>query len=460
MNTNTLHNPFKDKTLARLLIKFSAPAMAGMFVNALYNILSRIFVGQDMGANGLAGITILFPLGILYIAFSALIGVGSNAIFSIRLGEKRLDEAQRILGNGFVLLTIVSVGLTCISYLFLDEFLIFLGADSTVLPYARDYARFVLPGYCLFGIAAGMNNFIRSAGYPKTAMATQFIGAFINLILGPLFIFYFHWGMKGAAGATVCGQAVSFIWIALFFLVRGGVYKLRLSCCRLHGYIVLACIAVGFSQFAFQIASSALNVILNHALLKYGGTLAISATGIAISVNTLVLMPLLGIAQGTQPLIGYNHGARKYKTAIQTLKMAIRWGVYITTIGWLLIELFATPIASIFNAQDTDLISLSSRVLRILNLLLPLVPLQVMSTSFFQAINSPLKAAFLSLSRQVLFVIPLLFILPLFWKLDGVLFAPVVADALSTILSVWLLKRYFHAHRQNFFFSRRFSYKK
>jgi len=188
--------------------------------------------------------------------------------------------------------------------------------------------------------------------------------------------------------------------------------------------------------------------------------LAISATGIAISVNTLVLMPLLGIAQGTQPLIGYNHGARKYKTAIQTLKMAIRWGVYITTIGWLLIELFATPIASIFNAQDTDLISLSSRVLRILNLLLPLVPLQVMSTSFFQAINSPLKAAFLSLSRQVLFVIPLLFILPLFWKLDGVLFAPVVADALSTILSVWLLKRYFHAHRQNFFFSRRFSYKK
>ncbi len=454
MNTK---NPFKDKALSSLLIKFSAPAMAGMFVNALYNIISRIYVGQDVGANGLAGITVLFPLGLLFLGFSALIGVGSNALFSIRLGEKNHEEAQRILGNGFTLLTLVSVVLTVFSYLFLDPFLSFLGADEQILPYARDYALVVLPGYLLFGIGAGLNNFIRSSGRPKTAMATQFIGAFINIALGPLFIFGFHWGIKGAAAATVCGQTVSFMWVMWFFTGGDSIYRLRWKDCFLKKSIVTQTLAIGFSQFAFQIATSLLNVILNHALLKYGGNLAISAVGIAVSVNTLVLMPLLGIAQGAQPLIGYNHGARKYKTSIQTLKMAIRWGTVIASVGFVLIEVFAGPIATVFNSQDTALITLSARVLRIFNLFLPVISLQILATCFFQAINRPLKAALLSLSRQILLVIPLVLILPLFFKLDGVFLAPAVADAVSTVLAIILLKRYFDKHHQNFFFSRKHS---
>ena len=448
-------NPFKDKALSSLLIKFSAPAVAGMFVNALYNIISRIYVGQDVGADGLAGITILFPLGLLFMGFSALIGVGSNALFSIRLGEKNNEEAQHILGNGFVLLTAVSAAMTVFSYLFLDPFLAFLGADEQILPFARDYALVVLPGYLLFGIGAGMNHFIRSSGRPKIAMATQFIGAFINLVLGPIFIFGLHWGIKGAAAATVCGQVVSFAWVMWFFTGGNSLFRLRWRDFALKRTIVLETLAIGFSQFAFQIASSLLNVILNHALLKYGGNLAISAVGIAVSVNTLVVMPLIGISQGAQPLIGYNHGARKYKTSIQTLKMAIRWGTVITTLGFIGIEVFAVPIATVFNAQDTALITLSARVLRIFNLLLPIVSLQVLATSFFQAINRPLKAAFLSLSRQILLVIPLVLILPIFFKLNGVLFAPVIADAISTLLAVILLKRHFDKHRQNFFFSKK-----
>ena len=448
-------NPFKGRTLAQLLVKFSAPAVAGMFVNALYNIISRIYVGQDVGANGLAGITILFPLGLLYMGFSALIGVGANSLFSIRLGEKKEDEAQRILGNAFILLILVAGVLTVGSYLFLDPVLTFLGADSEVLPFARDYAWVVLPGYFLFAIGVGMNNFIRSSGHPKTAMCTQLIGAFINLVLGPVFIFMLHWGIKGAAAATVCGQVVSFIWILLFFTGQRSFYRLRWKFFRLRTDIVWGCMAIGFSQFAFQLASGLLNIILNHALLKYGGNVAISAAGIAVSVNTVILLPLVGISQGAQPLIGYNHGARKYATAIQTLKMAIRWGMVVTTTGFILTEVFARPIAAVFNAQDLALVDMASRAIRLFNLLLAIVPLQMMTTSFFQAINQPLKAAFLSLSRQVLFLIPLVLILPTFLGLTGVFLAPACADVISTLISVKMLKAFFDKHGQNFFFSKK-----
>ncbi len=452
---STAKNPFKDKKLSHLLVRFSAPAVAGMFANALYNIISRIYVGQDVGAEGLAAITLLFPLGLIYMGFSALIGVGSNALFSIRLGEKRTEEARYILGNGFVLLTLVSGVITVLSYAFLDPILSLLGADEQVLPFARAYAEVVFPGYLLFGIGAGMNHFIRSSGRPKTAMATQLIGAFINLVFGPIFIFTLHWGIRGAAAATVLGQAISFLWVMWFFIRGNTLYRLRLNYCALKKRIVLGCMAIGFSQFAFQLASSALNFILNHALLRYGGNVAVSSMGIAISVNTLILMPLLGISQGAQPLIGYNHGARKYKTAIQTLKMALRWSMWITTTGFVVIEVFAVPIAAVFNSTDTILVAMASRTIRILNIFLPILPLQIMATSFFQAINQPLKAALLSLSRQVLLVIPLVFILPLFWKLDGVFLAPVVADAIATMLAVYMLHRFFAKHGLTLFLKKK-----
>ncbi len=453
--TQSIKNPFKDKKLARLLFKFSAPAVAGMFVNALFNIISRIYVGQDVGAVGIAAITVIFPIGLLYMGFSALIGIGSNALFSIRLGEKRNDEALRVLGNGFILLIIAAGLVTSFSYLFLDKLLGFCGADETILPYAHLYSVWVFPGYFLFAIGAGMNHFIRSSGRPKTAMATQFIGAFINLIAAPLFIFKLGLGIQGAALATVCGQVISFSWVMYCLTGHRSQYRLMWHNFKLKLQIVLDVLAIGFSQFAFQLSTAILNVILNHALLKYGGNLAISAMGVALSVNTIIIMPTLGISQGAQPLIGYNHGARKFTTAIHTLKMALRWGMLVTTAGFILLEIFARPVASIFNAQDTALIDMAGRVIRIVNILLPLVPLQMMATTFFQAINQPLKAAFLSLSRQILLVIPLVLILPLFWGLNGVFLAPVVADGISTLLAVYLLKRFFNAHGQNVFFKKK-----
>ncbi len=451
----TLKNPFKDKKLSKLLFKYSAPAVAGMFVNALFNIISRIYVGQDVGAVGIAAITVIFPIGLLYMGFSALIGIGSNSLFSIRLGEKRPNEALRVMGNGFILLIIMAGFVTSISYLFLDKLLLFCGADEVILPYSREYAMWAFPGYFVFAVGAGMNHFIRSSGRPKTAMATQFIGAFINLIAAPLFIFKMGLGIKGAALATVCGQVISFSWVMYCLTGHRAVYRLMWHNFKLKLQIVLDVVAIGFSQFVFQMASGVLNVILNHALLKYGGNLAISAMGVALSVNTIIIMPTMGISQGAQPLIGYNHGARKYKTSIHTLKMALRWGMLVTTAGFILLEIFARPIAAIFNGQDTALIDLASRVIRFINLLLPIVPLQMMATTFFQAINQPLKAALLSLSRQVLLVIPLVLILPLFWGLDGVFLAPVVADGISTLLAVLLLKKFFNKHGQTVFFKKK-----
>ncbi len=450
-----IKNPFKDKKLSKLLFKFSAPAVAGMFVNALFNIISRIYVGQDVGAVGIAAITVIFPIGLLYMGFSALIGIGSNALFSIRLGEKKHDEALRVLGNGFILLILMAGLVTSVSYVFLDPLLRFCGADEVILPYAHLYSVWVFPGYFLFAIGAGMNHFIRSSGRPKTAMATQFIGAFINLIAAPLFIFKMGLGVKGAALATVCGQVVSFSWVMYCLTGHRAVYRLMWHNFKLKLQIALDVMAIGFSQFAFQMASGALNVILNHALLKYGGNLAISAMGVALSVNTIVIMPTMGISQGAQPLIGYNHGARKYKTSIQTLKMALRWGMLVTTVGFILLEIFACPVAAIFNGTDTALIDMAGRVIRVVNILLPLVPLQMMATTFFQAINQPLKAAFLSLSRQILLVIPLVLILPLFMGLDGVFLAPVVADGISTLLAVVLLKNFFNKHGQTVFFKKK-----
>ncbi|MBR2081470.1 MAG: MATE family efflux transporter [Elusimicrobiaceae bacterium] len=451
----SIKNPFKDKKLSKLLFKFSAPAVAGMFVNALFNIISRIYVGQDVGAVGIAAITVIFPIGLLYMGFSALIGIGSNALFSIRLGEKRHEEALRVMGNGFILLILMAGLVTSFSYTFLDKLLFFCGADEAVLPYSRLYATWVFPGYFLFAIGAGMNHFIRSSGRPKTAMATQFIGAFINFMAAPLFIFKLGLGIQGAALATVCGQVISFSWVIYCLTGHRSIYRLMWKNFALKLQIALDVMAIGFSQFAFQMASGALNVILNHALLKYGGNLAISAMGIALSINTIIIMPTAGISQGAQPLIGYNHGARKYKTSIQTLKMALRWGMLVTTVGFILLELFARPIAAIFNSTDTALIDLAGRVIRMVNILLPIVPLQMMATTFFQAINQPLKAAFLSLSRQILLVIPLVLILPLFWGLDGVFLAPVVADAISTLLAVVLLKNFFKAHGQTVFFKKK-----
>ena len=449
-------NPFKDKTISRLLIKFSAPAVAGMFVNALHNIISRIYIGRSLGALGIAGIAIVFPLAILFMALSVLIGIGSNALFSICLGRKDEERARYILGNAFVYLSIFALISVTSVFFFLDDILVAFGATPEILPYAVTYTKPLLIGYALAMVTMGLNHFIRSSGHPKTAMATQIIGAVINLILAPVFIFAFKWGMAGAAWAVVIGQTLSSVWVMAFLIGKKTKYRLELKYLNTDFTLFTDSIKIGFSQFIFQIATSLLNIILNHSLVRYGGNLAVSAMGIVVAINTIIIMPVIGISQGAQPLIGYNYGARKYNTSIQTLKMAIRWSVVITVLGFVLTEIFAKQFVSVFNSTDNDLITMSSSALRYFNIMLPLVPLQILATVFFQATNKPLKALILSLSRQVLLLIPAVLILPLFLGLNGVFIATPMADFVSIVLSSYMLRKYFIKHKQNFFFSNRF----
>ena len=449
-------NPFKDRTISRLLTKFSAPAVAGMFVMALHNIISRIYIGHSVGALGIAGIAIVFPLAILFMALSVLIGIGSNALFSIYLGRKDEEKARYTLGNAVVYLSLVAVFALIISYIFLKDILVAFGATPEILPYAITYTKPLLIGNAMAMVTMGLNHFIRSSGHPKTAMATQIIGAFINLILAPLFIFVFDMGMAGAAWAVVCGQICSSVWVMVFLIGKKTKYRLQLKYLNTDLILFTDSIKIGFSQFIFQLATSLLNIILNHSLVKYGGNLAVSAMGIVIAINTIIIMPVIGISQGAQPLVGYNYGARKYNTAIQTLKMAIRWSVIVTVIGFLLTEIFAKQFVSIFNSTDKALIDMAASALRYFNIMLPLVPMQILTTAFFQATNKPLKALILSLSRQVLLLIPAVLVLPLFWGLKGVFIATPVADFVSIVLSSYMLRKYFIKHKQNFFFSKKF----
>ncbi len=455
-NTTVKHNPFKARNLSSLLVKFSAPAVAGMFVSALFNIITRVYIGHEFGSPGIASITLLFPMGFFFMAFCILIGVGSNALFSIRLGEKKEDEARQIIGNALVMLSLISFSIMTLMYIFRIPMLHFLGADDVTMPYVLPYLTVVLPGYALFNIGAGMNNFIRSAGHPKTAMATQFIGAFLNLTVAPLTIFVLHWGMAGAGWATVCGQVVSFAWVMLFFCTKSNKFHLHWRFMRLKWNIIWDSMKIGVSQSVFQLASSAMNYLLNHALLRYGGNMAVSAMGIAISANAIFIMPQLGLSQGAQPLIGYNYGARKFSTAFHTLKMALRWGFIFGLVGTVATLGFAPQIVKIFNSTDQELIKMSAYAMRVMNILMAFDALQILGTSFFQAINKPVRAAVLSLSRQILFLIPLVLVLPLFFGLNGVFFAPVSADVLSCLLTYFMLRGYFAKYKQNFFLGKKF----
>ncbi|MBQ3834577.1 MAG: MATE family efflux transporter [Elusimicrobia bacterium] len=444
-------NPFLSTSLSSLLFKFSAPAVAGMIANALYNIIARLLVGNEVGHLGIAGITVTFPITIIFMAFSAFIGVGGNALFSIALGKKKYGEAENIMGNTIILLVSVSIAIAIFTYLFLDELLILFGASENVLPYAKEYMDVAVIGFTLWSIGAGMNHFIRSSGHPKIALMTQIIGNVVNVIVGPLFIYILHWGMTGAALAGIFGQVSSFIWIFLFFFGKKSTYKIKVKYFVLKLNIIFAAFAIGVSQLVFQLSSCFLNLILNRSLVYYGGDTALAAIGIVMAVNSLILFTVFGISQGTQPLVGYNYGARHFSTAIQTTKMAIRWSSIILIIGFFITEIFAVPIVKLFNSTDENLIAMAARGLRFVNFMLPVISFHIFGSTYFQAINKPVQATFLSLARQVLLLIPFVLILPLFFGLDGVFLATTFADFFACLISAILLYHYFHKYNQKLF---------
>jgi len=439
-----------DGNIVNLLFKFSIPAIVGMLVNALYNVVDRIFIGQGVGSLGIAGITIGFPIMIVMMAFGMLIGLGATSLVSIRLGERKKEEAELIAANAMMLLIIISLLLSMIGLVFLNPLLKFFGASENVLPYAREYLRIILCGSLFSGIGFGINNLIRGEGNPRYAMFSMLIGAITNTVLDPIFIFVFGWGIMGAALATIISQALSAIWVMYYFLSGRSLLKLHFKNLRLKMDIVVKIIAIGSAPFAMQIAASVLTVILNNSLLRYGGDVAISAMGIINSISMLILMPIFGINQGAQPIIGYNYGAKKFERVKQTLKLAIFAATFVVVIGFIVSRVFPQQLIRLFNNKDEELVRIGVRGLQIFLAFLPIVGFQIVSANYFQAVGKPKHAMFLSLSRQVILLIPAVLILPRFFQLDGVFMAGPVSDLGSSILTgIWILREIRHLDKRH-----------
>ncbi|MGB4661010.1 MAG: MATE family efflux transporter [Mobilitalea sp.] len=440
-----------EEKISKLLIKFSIPAIVGMLVNALYNMVDRIYIGRGVGSLGIGATTIAFPVMLIMMAFSMLIGIGANSLVSIRLGQNRKEEAEGIFGNAFVLLIVTSLILSVIGLIVLEPLLISMGASEQILPYAMDYMQIILVGGVFQSIGMGMNNFIRSEGNPKIAMYTMLVGALINTVLDPIFIFAFHWGMKGAALATIIAQAVSAVWVVAYFLRGKSLLKIQRKYLSLKLIYIRSIFTLGAAPFAMQIAASVLNFIMNKSLGVYGGDIAISGMGIVNSIVTLMIMPIFGINQGVQPIIGYNYGAQKYDRVKEAYRLAVILATGIVIVGWIVTRVFPEQIVMLFNNKDMELIAFGTFAIKRYLIFLPIIGFQIVSSNYFQAIGKPAHSALLGLSRQILILIPALIILPKIFGLNGILSAGPLADAISSVVTgifIFIEMRKLDAHHQ------------
>ncbi len=426
-------------SVSRLLVRFSLPAIVALVVNALYNIVDSIFVGQGVGDLGLAGVTVCFPLVTVFIAFIMLIGMGATALVSIRLGEQQREAAETIVGNALVYFLILGLGLMVLGQLFLEDLLVLFGATPTVLPYAMDYMRIMLWGSVFLAVGSGMNNFIRAEGNPRTAMVTMLIGAATNIVLDYVFIFIFHWGIQGAAAATVLSYAVTSSWVLIYFFSGKSRISIKAKNLKLSAAVSGQIIKQGTPTFIVQITGSIQQLILNRKLAYHGGDLALAVIGVIMSITTFLVMPAMGIAQGAQPILGYNRGAQQYKRVKDTLLSAMIAATAIITIGFLVAKTWPAQLISLFN-NNPDLLEMGTKSMAVYFKVMPLVGVQMLGASYFQAVGKAWQATLLALSRQVLIFIPLLLVLPYFWGLDGVWWSAPFSDLGAFLLTgTWLL---------------------
>lgn len=431
-------NEMESGKISSLLLKFSLPAIVGMLVNALYNVVDSAFVGRGVGDLALAGITVSLPIMTTFMACVMLIGMGATSLISIRMGERKEEDAEKIIGNALILFIIIGLVLTVLGLIFLEPILTLFGASPDVMPYSLDYMRVILLGSVFMAIGLGMNNFIRAEGNPKIAMNTMLIGAVTNIILDYIFIFIFNWGIKGAAFATILSYTVTSTWVLYHFLAGNSKLKIKVENLKLNKLMVKGILVVGFPTFAMQITGSVQHLILNRTLAHHGGDMALAAIGIIMSVSTLLVMPAMGISQGAQPIIGYNYGAKKYGRVKDTLKLAIVSATSIVTIGFLISVIWPAQLIGLFN-ENPELIALGTHAMGIFFKFLPLIGIQLMSANYFQAIGKPKQATILSLSRQVFIFIPLLVILPMRWGLEGIWWSSPMSDiAAFFVTGIWL----------------------
>ncbi|MCD8164752.1 MAG: MATE family efflux transporter [Bacteroides sp.] len=431
--------------IGKLLMKYAIPAIIAMTASSLYNMVDSIFIGQGVGPLAISGLAITFPLMNLAAAFGSLVGAGASTLVSVKLGQKDYDTAKRVLGNVVILNLIIGILFAILTLLFLDPILYFFGASENTIGYARDYMVIILLGNVITHLYLGLNSVLRSSGHPRKAMAATIATVIINTILDPLFIFVFDWGIQGAAIATIIAQIISLIWLLKIFTNQNEFLHFEKAIFSLRKKIVLGSLAIGLSPFLINLASCFIVILINNGLKKYGGDLSIGAFGIVNRLVFLFVMIVMGLNQGMQPIAGYNFGARLYGRVDRVLKLTILYATVITTIGFI-VGMFFPRLAVTLFTSDTELIRLAAEGFRITVYVFPFIGFQMVATNFFQSIGMAKKAIFLSLTRQVLFLIPFLVILPKFWGAFGVWISMPLSDLTATIASgimLWIQLRTF-----------------
>jgi len=422
-----------------LLFRFSSPAILGMLVSALYNIVDTLFVGRGVGPLGITALTIVLPIQLIIMAVGIMVGIGSASVISRSLGAGNSEKALKTAGTGILLNLVLSSVLMVLAYIFIDKILYFFGASTETLKLAKDYMSIILIGFISFSFAISSNNLIRAEGKPRAAMYAMLIGAVCNIILDPVFIFGFGMGVRGAAIATIISQFMSAAYIISFFKSSKSIYHFKLKLFRLYPDLSKEIIAVGFPSFALQVVGSVVFLIFNRSILHYGNNMYIAIMGIGLRVLNLIEMPIIGIAQGFSTLVSFNYGARQYDRIKTVLKEAVIWTIVIAGTGFVLLMFAPRQILGIFTDNEM-LLQMGITPIRIIVIFLPFIGFQILGGSFFQAIGKTVPSLIIILSRQLLLLIPAIIVLPLFFELSGIWMAVPVSNFFSILITfvfVW-----------------------
>ena len=433
-NTNDPHLLGRGD-IKKLLAQYSLPAIIGMVITSLYHIVDSIFIGHGIGASALSGMAVTFPIMNILAAFSTLIGVGGATLTSIRLGEKDEENARSILGHVALVNTVNGTLLGVVTLFFLEPVLKLFGASETLLPYASDFLSVYMIGIPVGFVFIGLNNIMRVTGYPKKAMLSSFLTVAVNVLLAPIFIFVLGWGMKGTALATVLSQLAGLVWVLMHFFNKNSLIRFEIKGFKLSGKTIVNMMAIGVSPFLMNLTSSLVVSIINFGLMKHGGDLAIGAYGIINRILFLFGMIVIGLTMGMQPIVGYNYGAKQINRSFKALRYTIIVSVLIMTFGFLFSQLFPTLIMRMFTS-DRELLDISVRGLRITTVLFPVIAVQMVISNFFQSVGKAKIAVFLSLTRQLIFLIPFLLLLPRYFGLDGVFMSMPAADLIAFFVTI------------------------
>lgn len=427
--------------VGRLMLKYFIPAFIGVFLNALYNIVDRIFIGQGVGAEALSGISVIFPVMLIMMGFGMLIGIGTGVLVSINLGKKKKEMAEQTIGTGFSLMVLVSIIIMFVTYILKKPILHSFGATPETFQFANDYLNIILAGTTFTVVGFSLNNVIRSEGNARIAMVSMILSSVTNIVLDYIFIFWFDMGVKGAALATIISMFVLMVWVLLHFRGNRSVVKLKNKHIRVDWDIMTEIISIGMAPFSMQIANSLVQGLLNKKLIALGGDLAVGAMGIINSVLTLFIMAIVAINMASQPIIGFNFGSKSVHRVKESLRISLIAASVIALVAFVIIEVFPGAIVKLFNDDSQVLYDISLNGIRLVILALPIVGFQVVASNFFQSVGKAKIATFATLFRQVILLIPLILIFPGFWGINGIWIAFPVADTLSALVVSFLLIR-------------------